>query len=351
MKGSSIILAGILIGAALAADGCSVNGRPRPRMGSYPTTTPGTNFVDVNNLGKHSYNTPLAENDGIVYTCRGGHIDIAHIRITADYVRYLYYKTRKNLLRTKSEFTFKSNEEPSMYFVQLKYPDCWKSLSRKDKRRIADEVALELSRYFAYTMVTWHEVLTWFGYKSTGVFPEFPSAFSWEDTYSNLVGTRLGAQAVEDDERDFDDAMTLAIKQELVNLGVQSHQTARMASEKVKGKWWEITPFVVFVEMRQRNMDIGLVDGFVTPMLVPGVCDDAKPQSYPVPCLAVLSKYGFTMKLEIQPKEFEKDKILRVVYPDGNGKRIRPCQHFPLIMDYIEKQAVSMGYSIMPPKY
>ena len=155
----AVVLASVVAGAVLAIGGCSIDGRPRIRTGSYATATLGTNFMDANNLGKHSYYTPMNEADGIAYTCRGGHIDIAHVRIAADNVRYLYYLTRKYLMAADSEFTFKASEQPSRYYVHLKYPDNWKSLSQNDKKAIADEVSLELSQYFSYTMTTWHEVL------------------------------------------------------------------------------------------------------------------------------------------------------------------------------------------------
>jgi hypothetical protein len=345
------VLVCITAGAAAMVSGCSFDGQPRIRTGSYATATLGTNFLDANSLGKHSYQTPFNhEQDGIVYTCRGGHIDIAHVRIAADNVRYLYYLTRKNLMASASEFSFKANEEPSRYYVHLKYPDNWKTLHQPDKKLIADEVSLELSQYFSYTMTTWHEILTWFGYKSTGIFPEFPSAFSWEDNYSNIVGVRLGAQAVVDEQHDYDEAMTIVIKQELEYLGVRPSEVAWYASEKMKGKWWEGTPFVVYVEMKERNMDLGYVDGFITPTLVPDICEGAKPQSYPVPSLTTLTRLGFSMTLEIEPREFEKYKILKIVYPDGKGTRIQPATQLPLIMDYIRKDTIGMGYNTMPPK-
>jgi len=344
------VLAGIALVAVLVVGGCSFDGQPRLRTGSYATATLGTNFIDPNELGKHSYQTPFKERDGIVYTCRGGHIDIAHVRIAADNVRYLYYLTRKNLMAIDSEFTFKASEEPSRYYVHLKYPDNWKSLSRNDKKVIANEVSLELSQYLSYTMTTWHEVLTWFGYKSTGIFPEFPSAFSWEDNYSNIVGTRLGAQAVADEEHDYDEAMTIVLKKELENLGVRSSDVAWHAAEKMKGKWWEGTPFVVYVEMKERNMDIGLADGHVTPTLVPDICEGATPQSYPVPSLAALTRLGFSMTLEVEPREFEKWEILKIVYPDGGGKRIELAAKLPIIMEHIKQQAIKMGYNVMPKK-
>ena len=344
------VLAGIALGSILVVCGCSFNGQPRIRTGSYATTTLGTNFIDPNKLGKHSYQMPFQENDGIVYTCRGGHIDLTHVRIAADNVRYLYYLTRKNLMTTAPEFTFKASEEPSRYYVHLKYPDNWESLSRNDKKIIADEASLELSQYLSYTMTTWHEILTWFGYKSTGIFPEFPSAFSWEDNYSNLVGVRLGAQALSDQKHDFDEAMTIFLKKELEYLGVRPSDVAWDASEKMKGKWWEGTPFVIYVEMKERNMDMGYVDGFVTPTLAPGECEGATPQSYPAPRLTELTRLGLSMTLEVEPREFEKWDILKVVYPDGNGKRIELVTKLPVIMEYVKQQGIQMGYTVMPPK-
>jgi hypothetical protein len=249
-----------------------------------------------------------------------------------------------------SEFTFKASEEPSRYYVHLNYPDNWQTLRPSDKKTIADEVSLELSQYFSYTMTTWHEVLTWFGYKSTGIFPEFPSAFSWEDNYSNLVGARLGAQAVADPEREYDEAMTMVLRQELEYLGVRSGEVAWYAAEKMKGKWWEGTPFVVYVEMKQRNMDIGLKDGFVTPTLVPDICEGATPQSYPVPGLRTTTRLGFSLTLEVEPREFEKGDILKIIYPDGGGSRIELTAQLPTIIESIKQQAVKMGYTVMPPK-
>ena len=342
-----IVWAGIAATVAIAIGGCSFTGSPRVRLGSYATATPGTKFIDGNDLGKHSYYGSPFENDGIAYTCRGGHIDVTHVRIAADNTRYLYNKTKKNLMAGKPGFTYSLNVDRSTYSVKLTYPQNWTSLSKQDKEKIADEVSLELSQYFTYTMATWHEILTWFGFKTMAVLPEFPSALSWEDNYSNLVGTRLGAEAVQDTQHDYDEAMTIALKKELEYLGIQSSRTARDASLKMRGKWWTGT---VLVDMRERNMDIGLIDGNVTPTLVPGACDDAKPQSYPLPTLKTLAKYGFTMSLEIEPHEWESGQILKIVYQDGKGKRIQPPIHFPVVMDYLRKDALKRGYNVMPPK-
>jgi hypothetical protein len=337
-----VIPAAILAGVILIS-GCTVTDEPRVRLGSYATATPGTNFIDSNNLGRHSYGSLLFENNGIVYTCRGGHVDIAHVRIGADNVRYLYYKTKKNLISGKRDFTFKLNVEPSTYFVRIYYPPGWKKMSRKERAAKADELAMELSQYFTFTMTTWHEVLTWFGYKCMAILPEEPSAFSWEDIYSNLVGIRIGAAALRDSGHGYDKAVTIALKDELEKLGVQSSTTARKASEKMRGIWYDGT---FLVNMKERNLDIGLDDGYVTPVLVPGVgvCEGVEALSYPVPTLEKFDGTGFRMRLEVEPREFEKGKVLKIVYPNGGYKRIQPTKHIGEYVEYIRSVIKSKGW-------
>ena len=307
--------------------------------------------LDANGLGKHSYNSSptllSSENNGIAYTCRGGHIDVTHARIGADNVRYLYGKTKNNLMQGRTEFTYSLNVDHSTYFVKITYPANWKTLSPQEKEKIADEVSLELSQYFTYTMVTWHEILTWFGFKTMAVLPEFPSAFSWEDNYSNLFGIRCGAMALQDKKHEYDEAMTIALKKGLEDLGVRSHTFAWNASENMRGKWWDGQ---IMVNLKERNMDIGLVDGYVTPTLVPGACDDAKPLPLPVPSTFLASKYGFGVSIEIEPKEWESGQILKIAHPGVKSKRIQPKTDIPVVLEYMKQEAIKKGYVVMPPK-
>ena len=101
---------------------------------------------------------------------------------------------------------------------------------------------------------------------------------------------------MQDKQHDDDAALTIALKKELENLGVQSAKFAHDAAEKMRSKWWDGE---IIVNMKERNMDIGLVDGYVTPTLVPGVCGDPQPHSLPVPTLKTAASYGFTVNLEI----------------------------------------------------
>src|SRR4030042_268715 len=107
----------------------------------------------------------------------------------------------------------------------------------------------------------------------------------------------------------------------------------------MRGTWYE---GALIAEMKVRNLDIGIDDGFVTPMLVPGVCHSAIPQSLPVPKLSKLYTYGFKMTLEVKPRELEKNRVLRVIYPNVSPneypERIHPVKHLPAIMDYIKRE-------------
>ena len=62
---------------------------PKIRVGCYPTATPGMRFIGLTGLGPHGYGHQPDEGNGIVYTCRAGHIDITHVRACADWTKYI----------------------------------------------------------------------------------------------------------------------------------------------------------------------------------------------------------------------------------------------------------------------
>jgi len=314
---------------------------PRIRLSCYASSTIGTTYTDPNHLGLHGYKSRGSEKGGIVYTCKAGHIDIPHVRKAADWTAYFAEKTLQHLRKGKNEFTFKLYE-PSIYFVRVTYPQNWERLPDAEKEQIMREISVRLAQYFAYIGCTWHEILTWFGYRPVLFYPEFPSAFSWEDTFSNLLGTHIAGMALRDAKREYDEAMTVAIYRELQKLGVQPRHTAIQAAEEVRGKWFS-GGFLFLVNMKGRNFDIGVDDGFVTPWLVPSLaeCRGAQAESYPVPNLYFLADYGFSLKLEIEPRELERGKVLKIIYPDSvrRGNRIEPAIHFAAIMDYIRRDA------------
>lgn len=315
---------------------------PRIRMSSYASDTIGTVYADPANLGAHNYRSGRGERNGIVYTCRAGHIDIPHVRKAADWTAYLAEKALRRITAGDTKFSFKL-WEPSRYHVRLTYPQDWGQLPEAEKEQVARDISVDLGQYLAFTALTWHEIVTWFGYRPLPWYPEFPSAFSWEDTFSNLLGTRLALEALKDTEHEYDEAMTMALDRELQRLGAQPKRVAMHAADKMKGLWYS-GEFLFLVNIKKRNLDIGLDDGFVTPWIVPGLeeCQGAQPQPYPVPNLDQVRLHGFTVRFEIEPRELEKRNILKIVYPDAGKrpKRLEPAVHFAPIMDYIRQDAV-----------
>jgi len=351
-----IVLASIIMILVFTLAGCGggANGGPRVRFASYPTATSGTNFTGPE-LGEHGYHGSASEKNGITYTCAGGHVDIAHLRKAADWTLYLAAKTYEHLENGDTQFSFKLYE-PSLYYVTLSYPADWNDLSPDHREEIAHDVAVGLGRYFAFTATTWHEIISYFGYRSTGIFPEDASAFSWEDSYSNLLGTHIAGEVLQNmstldikDTNEYDIAMTAALDVEMHKLGIQSGKIARDAAASVRGRWF--TGDLIFVDMKKRHFDVGVDDGMVTPLITApeiGSCGPVEPASYPAPELAFAGRYGFAVNFEMEVREGVKRKILRVVYPEKEQQRnrIRPDVHFARIMRYIERDAIENNRTI-----
>jgi hypothetical protein len=317
--------------------GCQTNPKPHMRTGAFFGSPTGIYFPEPDRLGKHKYKKSLTETNGLVYTCKGGFIDVGHMREAADRTAYLARLTFKNIMQGQKSFSFRVIE-PSKYLVTIKYPEDWNDLPKKQKAVVATDVSIKLGQYFAQTSTIWHEILTWFGFTSMAVFSEHISSFSWEDNYSDLLGTCLAEQAMRYTEYKFEDAMTMLIAEEMERLNIQPAIITQMAVEKVKGKWYTGGMYF-FVSMNKRNFDTGWDDGFITPWLVPDICPDTEPVLCPSPNLDFLCGYGFSVELEIEPVELEKSKILHIIYPNHEKKRVRPADHFGVIIEYIIKQA------------
>jgi hypothetical protein len=319
----------------------TLSDKPRPRPGCYASATVKVPFNDSNSLGRHNRGSFIGEHDGIVYTDCGGHIDIAHLRIAADNVYYLYNKISRQLNAGCADFTCSLNTDTSIFDIDIKCPPDFSVLPPDKQQKIIDNVSLEAAQYVAWQMVTWHEVATWFGQKLFGVVPQFQSAFSWEDNYSNLLGVILAAKAIRHPDQNFNDDMTVLLKEELGKLGSRSADVAQYASEKMRGKWY--TGYFD-VHILKRNFDIGIDDGYVSPVLVPGMCVLAKPQSYPSPKLNTAKKYGFTVSVVVKPRGAVAKHCRDIIYPDGRKGPVIPSIHLPIIMKQIKKEAVEMGF-------
>jgi len=329
-----------------------LNASPRIRVGYLPTPTLGTVFSGPEQLGDHGYRPNLSERNGLVYTCKAGPIDIGHARKASDWTVFLAAKVYQQIMKgNKDEFSYRLYE-PSRYFVRISYPDNWDDMPEPERQRVAYEVSVGVGRYLAFVGVTWHEIITWFGFKSKGFEPEHPSAFTWEETFSNLFGTHVAMLALADDRHTFNEAMTLAFDNELRKLDAQPARVSKRASESVRGPWF--TGDYFFITMKKRNLDLGLDDGYVTPTLIPGVseCEGVEPQPFPVPNLDFVSEYGFEVKFEIEPRIWEGKAILEVACSDGAPRtnRVEPVIHLAPIMNYIRQDALERYGPVPDPQ-
>jgi hypothetical protein len=318
-----------LISLVIISGGCQGPGGPRLRAGAFWGSPFGMEFPEPEKLGKHSYEFTLNETDGMVYTCKGGFIDIGHVRESADRTAYLRKVTYQNIIRGNRKFSFQVIE-PSKYWVTLSYPQNWDDYSKNEQRAIANEVSISLGQYLAHTSLIWHEIVTWYGFATTGIFPDTISAFSPEDTYSDILGTRLAVQAMCDKSRSYDEAMTELLARTLKELDVQPAHVAHEAAKRIDGQWYS-GGFYFLVHMKKRNFDVGLDDDYITPWLVPGICPDAEPQPQPVPNVGSICESGFNFKVELDPKIFEKHKIYNSIHL-ARDSRIKPQVDFPRIM-------------------
>ena len=183
--------------------------RPSPYFGSFS----GLNYTSVKDLGRHGYENFFGENNALIYTAKAGYIDMGHLRESADRARYLFDICYDNLLAGTTDFSY-TVIEPAVYHVHLDYPENWSELGEHQRNRIAREVAIDLGQHFAHLSTIWHEIVTWYGYASTGLLSEKASSFSWEDGYSDLLGTKIGAMVLRDNTKSYNEGMTAMIVQE-----------------------------------------------------------------------------------------------------------------------------------------
>ena len=262
---------------------------PRDRVGALPYPGMFTLYrtADANDLGVHRYEQePRLFHDetagGIIYTTRAGFLDVAHIRITVDTVRYCAARLRAAIDRGEAVVPL-STLEGSKFYAALHYPPNWPAALRDPgERKIAEEVALRVGQRIAYRMMTWHEVATWFGYRTISFVDEQPSAFSYDDTMSHVVGLRIAGVVLRTPQKEpFDRAVTAALRDELAALGAVAPDQTDAAAAAVEGYWWS------HGRPLRRQLDVGLSDDLVRPWLISMISPGAEnsPEAFHLPTL------------------------------------------------------------------
>jgi hypothetical protein len=185
-----------------------------------------TDVIDRDALGRHHFLGGHPEGNGIIYTRRGGFIDIGHLRDIADWTGYLFHLIN---------FSADAGEA---WIWPLGSDGGEKTLRLAIPAEMDLETRAQLAGAIAYDLALWHEMATWFGASTIPLLPERYSSFSPEDLYSNLLGAQLGVQAILS-ELDFEEAMTFSLLEILDTLeAVPSAEWTRLAMESVESIWW-----------------------------------------------------------------------------------------------------------------
>ena len=339
----------VLLSCVIGLCGCSFSptGKPRPRVGSFAAATMSVTFKDADDIGRHNYSSSIGENKDIVYTCNGGHIDLAHLRIASDHVYYLYNMTRKGLAKGKNVYHFGLQYDPTKYRSKIEFPANFDSMPTEQRQKLIDDVSLELALFYTWYLTSWHEINTWYGYGSFVPGTEFHSAFAWEDIYSNLLGAKLGVEAIETAHGSgtgpYNSAMTKVLEDKLANLGPVPAKEARKATKTMAGKWYSGHGGF---KMLLRNVDVGQGDNCVSPAIVPNACPSPSPVCQPVPSLAKTRGAGFKVDFEITSTQ-KKGRILSFIYGEGEKGPIIPEKHLFTVTNQISREAKEKGYLVM----
>lgn len=197
------------------------------------------------------------ERNGLVYTCRGGFIDTAHVRDYADLAFFLAIAIAR-LSERGGEFALAPQGGTLRVRVR---PFPLEQVEIHGLRKLVEDTA----QWLAFQVSIWHEIATWYGYESFPGFSEKVSAFSPEDLYSNLVGIKIARGLVETgpppDElayaRLVDDWITMV----LARLGaVPVERTARVM-ETLDGVWWDSSKRVPdWTLVRRRDFQVRTVE-------------------------------------------------------------------------------------------
>ncbi len=210
------------------------------------------NIVEVSDLTNHVYGKmvyPFFEKSGLIYTCKGGFVDLGHARDCIDYTGYLAAQAKAGLSKGAT--------------LQLNPDGATRTIRFKGTGQVpSDELCISLGQRISYELAIWHEIRTWF--PGSG---QRYSSFSPEDNYSNLLGTYMGADALRS-PKVFEDAAVDAITTWLNNLKPMPKSDTQLAFNTVKDKWWKenTTPVSADAVLR-RHFD---ALGTVAPWQVPG---------------------------------------------------------------------------------
>jgi hypothetical protein len=354
MRRSTDWCLGSVVLVTLVCAGCRNPEKPRYRLGCLPF--PGLftlhDLADPDDLGTHRYEQALPllsgeEDRGILYTCRAGFLDLAHVRDSVDRTKYFFERIEPAILDAQPSITIKM-AEPDKFVLSFNYPPDWLTVPTSEREILARELALLLAEEMTWISTTWHEIITFYGYKSAVIIPEAQSAFTYDDIVAHIVGMEVATMALRNDGVDFNRAATIALRDRLAELGVVDVRQCGDAIKAVEGLWWEDG------DSFKRQPDIGFDDRVIEPWVVPDFapCGDVGAEPMALPRFDNVRGRDFRgfMDVEVAPNFFEWDSVRRLLPGDPPPERVRPYEHFPIILDDIRTKLLqALGQNFDTP--
>jgi len=265
---------------------CALGSDLRVALGAIPV--PGirlSNVIGLEELGPHNYDNgtlafegsyagapPItAEKNGLVYTCRGGFVDTAHVRDYADWTVFFVAAVARHLL---TGGVIELPSEGARRRAVIRPLD-----ASFVERHGALSVVVPMAAWLSFQISIWHEIATWYGWHAIRGWPEELSAFSPEDVFSNVLGIRIAAGLIEAQATPSEDVynhnMTWWIHEVLRDLDAVSPKLAREALAQVDGVWWDSHARLPSRDLvRRRSIAIGST-------LAPWLASDVAPEEDP----------------------------------------------------------------------
>ncbi len=275
-----------------------------------------TDIISRENMGTHAYMGGRTEQNGIIYTRRGGFLDLGHLRDCADWTAFLY-----NLIKA-------SQTDPYYRHIELRNEGGAKSLDLNIPKDLNEEQIIQLAGKISFDLSMWHEISTWFGSSYVPLIPEKFSSFSPEDMYSNLMGVHLGMRAIKN-KLDYDNAMTLELNNMLDSLEcVDTEGETYNAMLKVNEVWYtNQKKYPNKNVVLKRYIEFG---NDLSPWLVPGFESHRQPFILQKPDNSLSNYYQLSLKLNFR---FPVDTVI----PEKND-RIITQNDFDKFVNFIQTE-------------
>jgi hypothetical protein len=206
------------------------------------------NTIQLDEIGAHAFDAgsysyeksspdsgKSTENNGMIYTRKGGFIDLAHVRDTADNAVALFYLIKPKLGQAQSielplEIGHRTFELEEFDISHLTASERW-------------ELAASMAARLAFTMAEAHEISQWHGYRSFSLWTEAVSAYSIEDLYSNMLGAKIALAVLTNNlamtKQQYNYHITAWLASTLEWLEPVSKDQTNALFRAIDGDWWD----------------------------------------------------------------------------------------------------------------